>query len=50
MRTAMVAMVDDGCERTSLTVTASNSGAIQLYQRLGFRSTRRFAAYVWDGF
>jgi ribosomal protein S18 acetylase RimI-like enzyme len=50
MRSAMTAMVDDGCERASLTVTASNTGAIQLYQRLGFRSTRRFAAYVGDGF
>jgi ribosomal protein S18 acetylase RimI-like enzyme len=50
MRFAMSAMVNDGCDRASLTVTASNTGAIQLYQRLGFRSTRRFAAYVWDGF
>ena len=50
MRSAMTAMVNDGCERASLTVTASNTGAIQLYQRLGYRSTRRFAAYVWDGF
>jgi ribosomal protein S18 acetylase RimI-like enzyme len=50
MRLAMIAMMDDGCDRTSLTVTASNTGAIQLYQRLGFRATRRFAAYVWDGF
>jgi ribosomal protein S18 acetylase RimI-like enzyme len=50
MRSAMNAMVNDACERASLTVTASNTGAIQLYQRLGYRSTRRFAAYVWDGF
>ena len=50
VRSAMVAMTDAGCDHVSLTVTASNVGAIQLYQRLGFRATRRFAAYVWDGF
>ena len=50
MRSAMLALSDGRCERVSLTVTASNTGAIQLYQRMGFRSTRRFAAYVWDGF
>jgi ribosomal protein S18 acetylase RimI-like enzyme len=50
MRTAMQAMAASGCDRASLTVTASNIGAIQLYNRLAFRATRRFAAYVWDGF
>lgn len=50
MRSALLAMLNDGCDRASLTVTASNTGAIQLYQRMGFRATRRFAAYVWDGF
>jgi ribosomal protein S18 acetylase RimI-like enzyme len=50
MRSALLAMTAAGCDRASLTVTASNVGAIQLYQRLGFRATRRFAAYVWDGF
>ena len=39
-----------GCERTSLTVTASNTGAIALYNRMYFRAVRRFAAYVWQGF
>jgi ribosomal protein S18 acetylase RimI-like enzyme len=43
-------MLNHGCDRASLTVTASNTGAIQLYQRMGFRANRRFAAYVWDGF
>jgi ribosomal protein S18 acetylase RimI-like enzyme len=50
MCAALGAMADDGCERASLTVTASNTGAIQLYQRMGFRANRRFAAYVWEGF
>jgi ribosomal protein S18 acetylase RimI-like enzyme len=50
MRSAVLALSANNCERVSLTVTASNTGAIQLYQQMGFRSTRRFAAYVWDGF
>ena len=37
-----------GAKRVSLTVTASNSEAIQLYQRCGFEEVRRFFAYVWD--
>jgi ribosomal protein S18 acetylase RimI-like enzyme len=50
MRSALTALARSGCERASLTVTASNSVAIGLYQRLGFRAIRRFAAYVWEGF
>lgn len=37
-----------GCEAVSLTVTASNRGAIELYQRLGFQTHRRFSAFVWE--
>lgn len=50
LRNSLVQLAGNGCDRTSLTVTASNGGAIGLYQRMGFRATRRFAAYVWDGF
>jgi ribosomal protein S18 acetylase RimI-like enzyme len=50
MRHALIHLRRAGCEKTSLTVTASNTDAIRLYQRIGFRSVRRFAAYVWDGF
>lgn len=39
-----------GCEAVSLTVTASNAGAVRLYERMGFRTLRRFRAYVWEGF
>jgi ribosomal protein S18 acetylase RimI-like enzyme len=39
-----------GCEAVSLTVTASNHGAIQLYERAGFRTHRRFSAFVWESF
>jgi ribosomal protein S18 acetylase RimI-like enzyme len=50
IRRAMTTMKEHGCEKTSLTVTASNTHAMQLYQRMGFRAKRRFAAYVWEGF
>ena len=50
MRRSLNELARHGCEKTSLTVTSSNQHAIQLYQRMGFRSMRRFAAYVWEGF
>jgi len=33
----------------SLTVTTSNAGAVGLYERLGFRTLKRFVAGVWPG-
>ncbi len=33
----------------SLTVTQSNSGAVELYRRLGYREERVFDAFVWEG-
>jgi ribosomal protein S18 acetylase RimI-like enzyme len=50
IRRAIATMHEHGCEKTSLTVTASNAHALALYQRMGFRASRRFAAYVWEGF
>lgn len=50
MRRSLAAMREHGCIKTSLTVTASNARAVQLYQGIGFRATRRFGAYVWEGF
>jgi ribosomal protein S18 acetylase RimI-like enzyme len=47
---SMRAFCDRGCETVSLTVTASNTGAVQLYERIGFRTIRRFRAYVWEHF
>ena len=32
----------------TLTVTASNSNAVSLYEDLGFRATHHFDAMVWD--
>lgn len=37
-----------GCRQASLTVTACNQSAIALYESMGFRIERRFAAMVWD--
>lgn len=50
LRRSLYIFSQSECERVSLTVTAGNTEAIDLYQRIGFRATRRFAAYVWEGF
>ena len=36
-----------GCDAVSLTVTASNERAVQLYERAGFRTLASFPAFVW---
>jgi ribosomal protein S18 acetylase RimI-like enzyme len=33
-----------------LTVTAANEDAVELYERVGFETIRRFSAFVWEGF
>lgn len=48
MRHSLNAMKAAGCRRVSLTVTASNLDAIRLYERLGFKTLRRFDAVVWN--
>lgn len=48
MRHSLLALTQQGCERASLTVTAENHKAIALYNEMGFRALRRFAAYVWE--
>jgi ribosomal protein S18 acetylase RimI-like enzyme len=48
LRGALTALASGGCTRATLTVTAANRPAIDLYQRVGFRMTRNFAAYVWS--
>ena len=37
-----------GYQRVSLTVTDTNSGALRLYERLGFKTFRTFGAYVFN--
>lgn len=48
LRRSMIALADHGCRTVSLTVTTSNTSAIQLYERMGFVNRRDFAAYVWE--
>ena len=50
LRQSLSLLRQAGCRQTSLTVTASNREAIRLYEDLGFTTTRRFFAYVWEGF
>ena len=48
IRRSLEALTRHGCRKVTLTVTGSNAEAIGLYERMGFRKTRNFAAYVWD--
>jgi len=50
LRQSLLALRDVGCRAATLTVTAANEEAVDLYERVGFRTTRRFSAYVWEGF
>jgi ribosomal protein S18 acetylase RimI-like enzyme len=50
IRRSLESLANHGCRKASLTVTAVNRDAIQLYERMGFRKARDFAAYVWEGF
>jgi ribosomal protein S18 acetylase RimI-like enzyme len=50
LRRSLIALREMGCLRASLTVTASNAGAVELYERTGFRTIRRFPAFTWEGF
>jgi len=50
LRQSLTLLREAGCRKTSLTVTASNREAIKLYEDIGFRTIRKFCAYVWEGF
>jgi ribosomal protein S18 acetylase RimI-like enzyme len=50
LRRSLDSLVAAGCRKVSLTVTAANEGAVQLYERVGFDTVRTFSALVWDGF
>jgi ribosomal protein S18 acetylase RimI-like enzyme len=50
IRRSLESLARHGCKKVTLTVTAANTEAIALYERMGFRKTRNFSAYVWEGF
>ncbi|MFN0168021.1 MAG: GNAT family N-acetyltransferase [Bryobacteraceae bacterium] len=50
VRNALSTLRELDYRRCSLTVTAANTGAIDLYEQLGFTAAREFPALVWDGF
>lgn len=50
LRRSLTTLRDAGCRFASLTVTAANSAAVKVYERVGFETRRRFSAYVWEGF
>lgn len=48
LRTAAAALYQHGAQRISLTVTASNTAAISIYEKFGFHTMRDFFAYIWE--
>jgi ribosomal protein S18 acetylase RimI-like enzyme len=50
LRRSMLSLAEAGATRVSLTVTAANGEAVGLYERIGYRTVRRFPALVWEGF
>ena len=49
LRASLTTLREMGCRSASLTVTAANDDAVELYKRVGFDIARRFSAYVWEG-
>jgi ribosomal protein S18 acetylase RimI-like enzyme len=49
LRQSLNTLRDMGCRSASLTVTAANRDAVELYERVGFEIVRQFSAYVWEG-
>ena len=50
LRQSLTTLRDMGCDSATLTVTATNRNAVELYERVGFRTMRQFTAFVWEGF
>ncbi len=48
MERSIEALRQRGYQALSLTVTASNRGAVELYERLGFQAAKTFSAGVWQ--
>lgn len=50
LRRSLESLARNRCRWASLTVTAANRRANQVYEQMGFIKRREFSAYVWDGF
>jgi ribosomal protein S18 acetylase RimI-like enzyme len=50
LRRSLSALRQAGFIAATLTVTAANREAVTLYERMGFKTIRKFQALVWDGF
>lgn len=50
LRRSLGVLESHGCRKVSLTVTADNRNAVELYERLGFRTAQMFTAIVWENF
>jgi ribosomal protein S18 acetylase RimI-like enzyme len=50
LRRSLTEVVREGRSMASLTVTSGNTGAIRLYESMGFRHHATFPALVWEGF
>jgi ribosomal protein S18 acetylase RimI-like enzyme len=48
LRRSLLALGEAGCHQASLTVTAANRNAVQLYESVGFRTSHTFTALVWE--
>jgi ribosomal protein S18 acetylase RimI-like enzyme len=48
MARSLAALKNMGCRDATLTVTAENEGAVRLYEEIGYRTVKRFAAFVWE--
>jgi ribosomal protein S18 acetylase RimI-like enzyme len=48
LRRSLMTLKEADCRGVCLTVTAANEGAVALYERVGFRTIRRFSAYAWE--
>ncbi len=49
MENVILALRKRQYESLSLTVTSINHRAVELYEHLGFRTVKTFAAGVWQG-
>ena len=49
LRQSLISLRGMGRRAVTLTVTAANEDAVRLYEGMGFRTVKRFSAFVWEG-